>query len=96
MIIYLFNKSLTDRRQTSHVKVDIKNSKIKSKHSIIMFTLVCRRLQRKKEKSTDRKRQRREDECGGFAHLQGKICVRHFKILSVYYDSPTGDILVCI
>jgi len=35
--------------------------------------LVCRRLQQKKEKSVDKKRQRVEDQCGGFARLQGKM-----------------------
>ena len=34
--------------------------------------MACRRLQKKKEKSDAKKRNRREDRCGGFSHLKGK------------------------
>jgi len=42
-----------------------------------MFSVVisCRRLQRKKAESVEKKRQRHEDKSGGFARLQGELCI---------------------
>jgi len=46
--------------------------------------LVCRRLQQKKEKSVDKKRQRVEERHGGFARLQGSTYKTSFIVITFY------------